>query len=692
MPGGLNNPITVLRSPTYRDSYQYPYNPDPHCYSNDYSIYDEMRDDEQVKAAINMKKDLALNSGWQIMCDDEGIRDFLTDNLNELEQPLEDALREIMSAYEYGFSISEPVYELVSGQYRWKSLMVRPPHTFSFDVADDGRIKAILQDQNMRSGVPIPTNRLIHYIYQPEFGNPYGKSDLRAAHASWVTKKFIVRFMAIYLERFASPTVIGRYPTTAGDKEIERIHEVLRTIQNVTTLALPEGTTVDFLQPNRDASETYIKAINAMDMKIARAILVPDLMGMSGEKTGGGSYSLGQTQFEMFLGTIQKDRRVMERVINEKLIRPLVQANFGQKVSAKFEFMPVAKEDESKYAEIWARAVQGKTFTPNDDEVNHFRQVLKFPQGPVEIPEPAPLPEPGKPPFGDKGKEKPFALKMYRSLTTYEQKVDFANVTATMKGAEKEMLDAMRADGKSVWSDLIEQFRNLLSTAKYDPAKVNTIEARNLKPMNADLKRLFRRLFQTAFRQAKRSLEIPPEKRQYASYDDLEDGPWLPDEFMRIMDADAFKTVGDYATEMTKKMRARVFEGIKDGTSTSEIVKELKDMAPDISDVWLETVVRTKITDVYNRGARTYYESDPIARNAVVAYQFSAVMDDRTTECCQDLDQKIYEIGDYIDDVTPPLHFNCRSTLIPVTKYEDYEESKKIPLDDLKDSGAGLVR
>jgi SPP1 gp7 family putative phage head morphogenesis protein len=692
MPGGLNKPMTVMRSPVYQESYQYPYNPDPHCYSNDYSIYDEMRDDEQVKAAINMKKDLALNSGWSIECEDEQVKDFLTANLNELENPLEDALREILSAYEYGFSVSEPVYELVGGLYRWKALMVRPPHTFTFDVADDGTIKAILQDQNTRSSVPIPTRRLIHYIYQPEFGNPYGKSDLRAAHASWVAKKFIMRFMAIYLERFASPTIIGRYPTTAGDQEITRIHDVLRTIQNATTLALPEGTTVDFVQPNRDASETYIKAINAMDTKIARAILVPDLMGMSGEKTGGGSYSLGQTQFEMFLGTIQKDRRVMERVINEKLIRPLIQANFGQKVKAKFEFMPVAKEDESKYAEIWARAVQGKVMKPNDDEVNHFRQVLKFPQGVVEIPEPSPAPEPGKPPFGDKGKEKPFSLKMYRTLTTYEQKVDFANVTATMKGAEKEMLEAMRTDGKTVWADLIEQFKNLLSTAKYDPAKVNTIEARNLKPMNADLKRLFRRLFQTSYRQAKRNLDIPMEKRQYASYDDLEDGPWLPEEFIRIMDADAFKMVGDYATEITKKMRARVFEGIKDGTSTSEIVKELKAMAPDISDVWLETVCRTKITDVYNRGARTYYESDPIASKAVVAYQFSAVMDDRTTECCQDLDQKIYELGDYIDNVTPPLHFNCRSTLIPVTKYEDYEESNKIPLDDLKDSGAGLVR
>ena len=664
-------------------------------------IYDEMRDDEQVKAAIAMKKNLAVNSGWQIMCEDEEIKDALTRNLNELEHPFENSLHEILTAYEYGFSISEPVYQLVSGLYEWKSILVRPPHTFQFDVADDGSIKSIKQDQNMASGVPIPTERLIHYIYQPEFGNPYGKSDLRAAHSSWVTKKFIMRFMAIYLERFASPTVIGRYPTTAGDQEISRIHEVLRTIQNVTTLALPEGTTVDFMQPDRDASDTYLKAINAMDTKIARAILVPDLLGMSGEKTGGGSYSLGQTQYELFLGTIEKDRKVLQRVVNEKLIRPLVQANYGMNISAKFEFMPIAKEDESKYAEMWARAVQGKAFKPNDDEVNHFRHVLKFPQGDVEFPEPPPqLNLNGKPQADNEDetagkpktdKEKPMALKFYRALTTYEQKMDFANISASMKGAEKEMLTSMNKDGKAIWADLIEQFKNLLTTAKYDPAKVNDIEPRNLKPMNADLKRLFRRLFKTAYRQAERNLELEPEKKNYATYDDLEDGPWLPDEYMRIMDADAFKTVGDYSTEMTKKMRVRVFDGIKNGTPTGEIIKELKELAPDISDVWLETVVRTKITEIYNEGAKSYYENDPIASKAVVAYQFSAVLDDRTTDCCAQLDKSIYELGDYVDEVTPPLHFNCRSLLIPITKYEDYRESDQISLKDLKDAGAGFV-
>lgn len=649
-----------------------------------------MRDDEQVKAAISMKKDIALSSGWQITCENDQVREFLTDSLNELETPFEDVMREVLSAYEYGFSISEPVYKLENGLYRWKSLLVRPPHSFQFDVADDGSIKAVMQDQNNSSGVRIPPERLIHYIYQPEFSNPYGKSDLRAAHASWVTKKFVMRFMAIYLERFASPTVIGRYPTTAGDQEINRIHEVLRTIQNVTTLALPEGTTVDFLQPQRDASETYIKAINAMDTKIARAILVPDLLGMSGEKTGGGSYSLGQTQYDMFLATIEKDRRVMTRIINDKLIRPLLQANFGQKIEAKFEFMSMTKEDESKYAEIWARAIQGKVMTPNDDEVNHFRQILKFPQGTVEIPAaPEPAPFPGKSDDKKPSDQKKMALKTFRALTTYEQKMDFASVLSTMKDSEKEMLEAMKADGKTIWADMIDQFREILSSGRYDPAKVSKVAPKHLRVMNADLKRLFRRLFKTAYGEAKRNLPVAPDQRQYASYDNLDEGPWLPDEFIKIMDAEAFKTVGDYATEMTKKMGSVVLEGIKNGTSSNQIISTLKEMAPDLSERWLETVVRTKITDVYNRGARMFYENDPIASKAVVAYQFSAVLDDRTTDVCESLDKNIYEIGDYMDSVTPPLHFNCRSTIIPITKYEDFQPSKEISKSDLKDKGAG---
>jgi uncharacterized protein with gpF-like domain len=40
-------------------------------------------------------------------------------------------------------------------------------------------------------------------------------------------------------------------------------------------------------------------------------------------------------------------------------------------------------------------------------------------------------------------------------------------------------------------------------------------------------------------------------------------------------------------------------------------------------------------------------------------------LDDRTSEICSELDGKIFREAD-IDKYNPPLHYNCRSVIVPV--------------------------
>jgi hypothetical protein len=47
-----------------------------------------------------------------------------------------------------------------------------------------------------------------------------------------------------------------------------------------------------------------------------------------------------------------------------------------------------------------------------------------------------------------------------------------------------------------------------------------------------------------------------------------------------------------------------------------------------------------------------------------------------------------------INLLTPPLHFNCRSVIVPVTIYEkaDLEDADEVPSrEELQDMGAGLL-
>jgi len=64
--------------------------------------------------------------------------------------------------------------------------------------------------------------------------------------------------------------------------------------------------------------------------------------------------------------------------------------------------------------------------------------------------------------------------------------------------------------------------------------------------------------------------------------------------------------------------------------------------------------------DVYNRAHIERYEDSGV----VDGVQFSAHIDDRTSEICEMLNGTIWALGDP-DIQVPPLHFNCRSRLVP---------------------------
>lgn len=721
--------VSLYQSPQYLPSYDFPYNPDPLVGNNTYTVYDEMRDDDQVKAVISIKKDMVVNTGWKIVCDDENVVKFITDALNAVNSYLgtdggfDDVLRDMLSAYEYGFSLTEPVYEIKDGLWTYKSIKTRPPHSFLFDIDPRGDVKQIRQ-LTSTGELKLKPGSFIHHVYQMEFGNPYGKSDFRAAHEPWKAKKFVTKFFNIYLERYATPTVLGKYKPSYTASDIQKFFEVLKSLQNNSTAVLPEEVLVDFIQPARDSTDAYCRAIDKYNMQIARAILVPDLLGLGGGETSGGSFALGKEHFKVFMGTIKKDRISMERKITQRLVAPLANVNFGPEAAAnvKFEFVPFSDDIVVEYAKTWADLVKSKLFEPSDEEINHFRAIVGFPQGPVEraqqmeppvLPDGTPNPRAGQPiqkegsigeeegeenedeeeeASDDKAKSKivpretkAFTFKSPRKLTVYEAKLDLGRIQNDLRDADESIVIPLTRTARAIYSGFIEEARNRGLLRRLDIEAVAGLQPKNLRDMNTVFKNKFTELFREAFDQAAREVY----GREYAK---KKLNPLLPAKVEDVIKGESFKVVGDYTTEITKRMRNIIASGIKDSAGEGAIVALLRDEAKSFTENWLATVVRTKTTEVYNTARRSFWETDETAKKLVVAYQFSAILDDRTSDICSELDGKIFETDDEINRITPPLHFNCRSLLVPITKFEEYEPDAVPSLEDIQDLGGGLKK
>lgn len=107
---------------------------------------------------------------------------------------------------------------------------------------------------------------------------------------------------------------------------------------------------------------------------------------------------------------------------------------------------------------------------------------------------------------------------------------------------------------------------------------------------------------------------------------------------------------------------------IEEGMTLSDFRAGLKDIA--VQRGWVGTnpwhennIFRTNIQTAYSKGR--WDQMEPMQDKFMG--QFNAVMDDRTTEVCSDLNGKIYPLDSPFWNVyMPPNHFQCRSAVIPI--------------------------
>lgn len=113
-----------------------------------------------------------------------------------------------------------------------------------------------------------------------------------------------------------------------------------------------------------------------------------------------------------------------------------------------------------------------------------------------------------------------------------------------------------------------------------------------------------------------------------------------------------------------------------EGESYKTTMERLADALPEgFTNNRLETIARTESSRFYNAGRIAQY-TEPDMEGFVTHLQYDAIDDDRNTDLCEGLNQKIVPITDKatIARLTPPNHFMCRSTWLPVTMYEDVSQ------------------
>lgn len=680
---------TFFKSPLVADSYMMPYNIDDlYQKTFDYSIYEKMTNDDQVNVCLQLKKDLILGEGAQIVPGDENQDDIVKDIeralFNDYEGTFVDDLEEILTAYDFGFSITEKIFKhRDKNKLGLKVLKTRHPNSWLIYQDDKGNISKFEQ-RTVEGNIDVLKNTIIHFINSKRFQNPYGTSDLRAAYNAWLTKTHIVRFFSIFLEKAASPIPVGKYNKNSPPGTADKLLDVLKRFQTKTAITLPEDILVEFLEAKNNG-DVYHKAIHLFNMFIGRALFIPDLVGFTGSETGGGSLALGKEQMNLFFMHINRRRASLEDAINKEIILPIINYNFGfMDNPPKFKFKPLDESRAVDLAKTWLEAVKGNAYQPNEEEINHFRKLVKFPIGEVVFKQPTG-------PFGDvmpeekedeeeievenddkkeienqkddkeesKSEEKKeFSKDQF--VGEYYKKVDFKVLKTKLDDYDNSVLKESQSVVKKIFMDLFDQIqkKKILQTQNTD--KIDTLSLKYKK----ELKQILNSSFYGLYKDSKKIAETEIKKSNFAK-------PLTEDKFLEVIEAENYNFIGDWEYNVLKKTRVEIIAAIKDGRPISTVLNILDDELNNLTSIQLDRYARTKHTEVMNNARREYFDSTGV----VAGYQYSAIMDDRTTEICAALDGKIFKAD---DAPTPPLHFNCRSTLIPITIYEEFKPTESI--------------
>ena len=144
------------------------------------------------------------------------------------------------------------------------------------------------------------------------------------------------------------------------------------------------------------------------------------------------------------------------------------------------------------------------------------------------------------------------------------------------------------------------------------------------------------------------------------------------------------------ATKQHELLARNIRQGVFSGESTQEIARRMignlefgqkaktsRQLAlaggerTKLANHQIRTIVRTSVNQVQNQASQAVY-----AANSKVApkYEYVATLDSRTSAVCRELDGKQFA---YNKGPTPPQHFNCRSTTVPVVDFDGLQ--KKYP-------------
>lgn len=306
--------------------------------------------------------------------------------------------------------------------------------------------------------------------------------------------------------------------------------------------------------------------------------------------------------------------------------------------------------------------------------------------------------------------------ELRQMLVRAEQRVDFAVINARATALEVETAQRVaRVAARGVKRLLVpERMSELLSTDVDSIGEVR-LDSTDIGAIKKTFREMLEQSWSTGLMQAMDETS-KVRKVLYKSEERKVKFAALRDNAAAFFEANAFRMAGNLTDTMRAVIQGELLKAVKQGIRPEdtavniyvslirkgiltleavlaeearvEIRERLEELLGDALaqalgtvnvPAYLNTLARTNTYEALNE-ARYAEFTAPEMSEFVLALQYSAILDDRTTVICSTLDRSIYAVDNPLWEVyRPPNHYNCRSLLVAVTALDDWDGMESDP-------------
>ena len=247
-----------------------------------------------------------------------------------------------------------------------------------------------------------------------------------------------------------------------------------------------------------------------------------------------------------------------------------------------------------------------------------------------------------------------------------------------------EALKLLKGDDYKVWKkdlhDYIKEYKNLLKTAPLDAQKlyleIETLSAKSrisrLDSLKAQIDMEFTKLIFGVEDSAKNALSSVYRDTFIEVTKDLGINAIVSrDKIKTVLDkpwsgADFSERLWTNTDKLAQTVKQEIVNGMIQGINLKTMTKRVSERFETAKKNDVERLLRTEVNYVLNQATLDGYKEAGIEK-----YEFSATLDNRTSQICSELHGEVFEIKKIAVGLNyPPMHPRCRSTTIPIIDYE----------------------